>query len=104
MKFCTLAYSQCQYSILIFSEPNYKVCPNEKETTVICKEIDIDTLIPVRRKGVDGFSVETGVRQTKHQFSPSSDSLTLLGHPLCTNFAITKLFVDYVMHNSLAYR
>ncbi|GBM84170.1 hypothetical protein AVEN_126514-1 [Araneus ventricosus] len=26
------------------------------------------------------------------------------GHPLCTNFAITKLFVDYVMHSSFAYR
>ncbi|GBL94509.1 hypothetical protein AVEN_208917-1 [Araneus ventricosus] len=25
-------------------------------------------------------------------------------HPLCTNFAITKLFVDYVMHSSFAYR
>ncbi|GBM19557.1 hypothetical protein AVEN_362-1 [Araneus ventricosus] len=28
----------------------------------------------------------------------------MLGNPLCTNFAITKLFVDYVMHSSLAYR
>ncbi|GBO35106.1 hypothetical protein AVEN_186566-1 [Araneus ventricosus] len=28
----------------------------------------------------------------------------MLGHPLCTNFAITKLSVDYVMHSSLAYR
>ncbi|GBM95761.1 hypothetical protein AVEN_182710-1 [Araneus ventricosus] len=28
----------------------------------------------------------------------------MLGHPLCTNFAITKLFVDCVMHNSFAYR
>ncbi|GBM63030.1 hypothetical protein AVEN_54710-1 [Araneus ventricosus] len=28
----------------------------------------------------------------------------MLGHPLCTNFAITKLFVDYVMHSSFAYR
>ncbi|GBL82763.1 hypothetical protein AVEN_106307-1 [Araneus ventricosus] len=28
----------------------------------------------------------------------------MLGYPLCTNFAITKLFVDYVMHSSFAYR
>ncbi|GBM46814.1 hypothetical protein AVEN_132477-1 [Araneus ventricosus] len=28
----------------------------------------------------------------------------MLGHPLCTNFAITKLFVDYVMHCSFAYQ
>ncbi|GBM60792.1 hypothetical protein AVEN_125455-1 [Araneus ventricosus] len=28
----------------------------------------------------------------------------MLGHPLFTNFAITKLFVDYVMHSSFAYR
>ncbi|GBL85971.1 hypothetical protein AVEN_59519-1 [Araneus ventricosus] len=28
----------------------------------------------------------------------------MLGHPLCTNFSITKLFVDYVMHSSFAYR
>ncbi|GBM44987.1 hypothetical protein AVEN_225737-1 [Araneus ventricosus] len=28
----------------------------------------------------------------------------MLGNPLCTNFAITKLFVDYVMHSSFAYR
>ncbi|GBL73070.1 hypothetical protein AVEN_96763-1 [Araneus ventricosus] len=28
----------------------------------------------------------------------------MLGHPLCTNFDITKLFVDYVMHSSFAYR
>ncbi|GBM01215.1 hypothetical protein AVEN_253615-1 [Araneus ventricosus] len=28
----------------------------------------------------------------------------MLGHPLWTNFAITKLFVDYVMHSSFAYR
>ncbi|GBM79541.1 hypothetical protein AVEN_64495-1 [Araneus ventricosus] len=27
----------------------------------------------------------------------------MLGRPLCTNFAITKLFVDYVMHSSFAY-
>ncbi|GBO46430.1 hypothetical protein AVEN_146823-1 [Araneus ventricosus] len=26
------------------------------------------------------------------------------GHPLCTNFAVTKLFVDYVTHSSFAYR
>ncbi|GBM73505.1 hypothetical protein AVEN_205864-1 [Araneus ventricosus] len=25
-------------------------------------------------------------------------------HPLCTNFTITKPFVDYVMHSSFAYR
>ncbi|GBO40667.1 hypothetical protein AVEN_88016-1 [Araneus ventricosus] len=56
-----------------------------------------------RRKGVDGFSVET-VGPGTHPFSPSSDSLTLPGHPLYTNIAITKLFVDYVMHSSFAYR
>ncbi|GBO32122.1 hypothetical protein AVEN_60324-1 [Araneus ventricosus] len=28
----------------------------------------------------------------------------MLGHPLCTNFAITKFFVGYVMHSSFAYR
>ncbi|GBO32814.1 hypothetical protein AVEN_272913-1 [Araneus ventricosus] len=28
----------------------------------------------------------------------------MLGHPLCTNVAITKLFVDYVMQSSFAYR
>ncbi|GBN85200.1 hypothetical protein AVEN_181959-1 [Araneus ventricosus] len=28
----------------------------------------------------------------------------MLGHPLCANFAITKLFMDYVMHSSFAYR
>ncbi|GBN14502.1 hypothetical protein AVEN_123821-1 [Araneus ventricosus] len=28
----------------------------------------------------------------------------MLRHLLCTNFAITKLFVDYVMHSSFAYR
>ncbi|GBM51493.1 hypothetical protein AVEN_71616-1 [Araneus ventricosus] len=37
--------------------------------------IDIDTLIPACRKGVDGFSVETA-GSGKHPFSPSSDSLT----------------------------
>ncbi|GBL94892.1 hypothetical protein AVEN_7453-1 [Araneus ventricosus] len=56
-----------------------------------------------RRKGVDGFSVESA-GSGKRPFSPSSDSLTLLGHPLCSNFAITKLSVDYVMHSSFAYR
>ncbi|GBM21928.1 hypothetical protein AVEN_187932-1 [Araneus ventricosus] len=28
----------------------------------------------------------------------------MLGHPLCTNFVITKLFMDYVMYSSFAYR
>ncbi|GBM95661.1 hypothetical protein AVEN_198568-1 [Araneus ventricosus] len=28
----------------------------------------------------------------------------MLGHPLCTNFSRTKIFVDYVMHSSFAYR
>ncbi|GBM02554.1 hypothetical protein AVEN_178486-1 [Araneus ventricosus] len=28
----------------------------------------------------------------------------MLGHPLCINLAITKLFMDYVMHSSFAYR
>ncbi|GBM33333.1 hypothetical protein AVEN_194941-1 [Araneus ventricosus] len=27
----------------------------------------------------------------------------MLGHPLCTNFAITKRFVEYVMHSVFAY-
>ncbi|GBO00855.1 hypothetical protein AVEN_275421-1 [Araneus ventricosus] len=27
----------------------------------------------------------------------------MLENPLCTNFAITKLFVDYVIHSSFAY-
>ncbi|GBO29815.1 hypothetical protein AVEN_192467-1 [Araneus ventricosus] len=27
----------------------------------------------------------------------------MLGHPLCSQFAITKLFVDYVMRSSFAY-
>ncbi|GBM77577.1 hypothetical protein AVEN_45376-1, partial [Araneus ventricosus] len=38
-------------------------------------DIDIDTLIPARRKGVDGFSAETA-GSGKHPFSSSSDSLT----------------------------
>ncbi|GBO14211.1 hypothetical protein AVEN_125230-1, partial [Araneus ventricosus] len=56
-----------------------------------------------RWKGVDGFRVETA-GSGKHPFSPSSDSLTDAGHPLCANFAITKLFVEYVTHGSFAYR
>ncbi|GBN96353.1 hypothetical protein AVEN_74830-1 [Araneus ventricosus] len=28
----------------------------------------------------------------------------MLRHPLCTNFAITKFFVDYMIHISFAYR
>ncbi|GBN97575.1 hypothetical protein AVEN_1411-1 [Araneus ventricosus] len=56
-----------------------------------------------RRKGVDGFSVETA-GAGNHPFSKSSDSLTdaweLTVHKLC----ITKLFVDYMMHSSFAYR
>ncbi|GBN23305.1 hypothetical protein AVEN_167104-1 [Araneus ventricosus] len=28
----------------------------------------------------------------------------MIGLPLCTNFAITKFFVDYVRHSSFAYR
>ncbi|GBM46981.1 hypothetical protein AVEN_217284-1 [Araneus ventricosus] len=28
----------------------------------------------------------------------------MLGHSLCTNFSITKLFVGYVMHSFFAYR
>ncbi|GBM22135.1 hypothetical protein AVEN_226175-1 [Araneus ventricosus] len=59
--------------------------------------------MPARRKGVDGFSVETAV-SGKHPFFPPSDSLTdPLGRRLCTNFAISKVFVDYVMHSSFAY-
>ncbi|GBM82084.1 hypothetical protein AVEN_32404-1 [Araneus ventricosus] len=59
--------------------------------------------IRARRKGVHGFSVETA-GSGKYPFSPSSDSLALLGHPLCTNFVIPKISVDYVMHSSFAYR
>ncbi|GBN53260.1 hypothetical protein AVEN_77876-1 [Araneus ventricosus] len=40
----------------------------------------------------------------KHPFSASSDSLSDAWHPLCSNFAIAKPFVDYVMHSSFAYR
>ncbi|GBN21172.1 hypothetical protein AVEN_233514-1 [Araneus ventricosus] len=37
--------------------------------------------------------------------SPSCiEIVQMLGHPLSTNFARTKLFVDYVMHSSFAYR
>ncbi|GBN94274.1 hypothetical protein AVEN_213798-1 [Araneus ventricosus] len=54
-----------------------------------------------RRKGVDGFSVETAV-SSKHPFSPSSDSLTdacgLTVHNLCHNQAFCGL------HSSFAYR
>ncbi|GBM71447.1 hypothetical protein AVEN_127410-1 [Araneus ventricosus] len=28
----------------------------------------------------------------------------MLGHPVCTNFSITMLFVDYAMHSPFAYR
>ncbi|GBM61253.1 hypothetical protein AVEN_30556-1 [Araneus ventricosus] len=28
----------------------------------------------------------------------------MLGHPLCTHFALINLFVHYVMHSSFAYR
>ncbi|GBN10369.1 hypothetical protein AVEN_25564-1 [Araneus ventricosus] len=66
---------------------------------------DIDILIPARRKGVEGFSVETpGLLTVPVPISPSSDSLTLLRHPLGTKFAITKFFVDYVMHSYFTYR
>ncbi|GBL90151.1 hypothetical protein AVEN_135489-1 [Araneus ventricosus] len=43
-------------------------------TTINNIAIDIDTQIPARRKGVDGFSVETA-GLGKHPFSPSADSL-----------------------------
>ncbi|GBM93355.1 hypothetical protein AVEN_159724-1 [Araneus ventricosus] len=57
------------------------------------------------RKGVDGFSIETpGLLKDPVPISPSSDSLTELGHRVCANFAITKLLVDYVMYISFAYR
>ncbi|GBM59778.1 hypothetical protein AVEN_6653-1 [Araneus ventricosus] len=53
--------------------------------------IDIDTLIPARRKGVDGFSVETP-GTGRHPISPSSDSLTDAWPPtmnkLCHNQAL----------------
>ncbi|GBM49408.1 hypothetical protein AVEN_157997-1 [Araneus ventricosus] len=55
----------------------YKMCPNEKETTVLS-----------RRKGVDGFSSETS-GSGKHPFSPSFDSLSDAWaptvHKLCHN-------------------
>ncbi|GBM17233.1 hypothetical protein AVEN_223781-1 [Araneus ventricosus] len=50
------------------------------------------------RKGVDGFSVETPALLTDPvPISQSSDSLT-------DAWAITKFFLDYVMHSSFAYR
>ncbi|GBN66557.1 hypothetical protein AVEN_110232-1 [Araneus ventricosus] len=57
------------------------------------------------RKGVDGFSVETpGLLTDPVPISPSSDSLTDAWYPLCTNFVITKPFVDYVMNSFFPYR
>ncbi|GBM11662.1 hypothetical protein AVEN_16967-1 [Araneus ventricosus] len=56
-----------------------------------------------KQRVVDSFSAETAV-SSKHSFLPSSNSLTLLGHTLCTKFDITKPFVDYVKHSSFAYR
>ncbi|GBN77757.1 hypothetical protein AVEN_69537-1 [Araneus ventricosus] len=38
------------------------------------------------------------------RISTDESGKQILGHPLCTNFAITKVFVDYVMHSSFAYR
>nr|GBN78054.1 hypothetical protein AVEN_179296-1 [Araneus ventricosus] len=65
--------------------------------------IDTDTLMPECRKRVDGFSAETA-GSDKHPLSPLADSLADFGYPLCTKCAITKLFVDYVMHSSFPYR
>ncbi|GBM60830.1 hypothetical protein AVEN_162090-1 [Araneus ventricosus] len=58
--------------------------------------IDIDTLIPARRKGVDGFIVETpGLLTDPVPISPSSDSLTdswaPTVHELCHNQALCGL-------------
>ncbi|GBN02842.1 hypothetical protein AVEN_72898-1 [Araneus ventricosus] len=60
----------------------------------------------VRRKGVDGFSVVTpGLLTDPVPISLSSDSLTDDWAPTehKPNFAITKLLVEYVMHNSFSY-
>ncbi|GBM68154.1 hypothetical protein AVEN_16437-1 [Araneus ventricosus] len=52
-------------------------------------------MVPARRKGVDGFSVETPA-SGKHPFSPSSDSLTDAWTPiaqkLCHNQAFCGLY------------
>ncbi|GBM33216.1 hypothetical protein AVEN_28209-1 [Araneus ventricosus] len=70
-------------------------------TTIAPDRVD---LLDAHSKGVDGFSVET-TGSGKHPFSLSSDSLTDAWaptvHKLCT---MGKLFVDYVMHSSFAYR
>ncbi|GBN44022.1 hypothetical protein AVEN_218014-1, partial [Araneus ventricosus] len=59
--------------------------------------IDIDTLNPALRKGVDGFSVETpGLLRDPVAISPSSDSLTDAWaptvHKLCHNQAFCGLY------------
>ncbi|GBO36388.1 hypothetical protein AVEN_188924-1 [Araneus ventricosus] len=56
-----------------------------------------------RRSGGDGFSVESA-GSGKHPFSPSSDSLTNALAPTVNKLPMTKLFVDYVMYSSFAYR
>ncbi|GBL77773.1 hypothetical protein AVEN_152982-1 [Araneus ventricosus] len=63
----------------------------------------MDTLIPERRKRVDGFSVETP-GSGKHPFSPSSDSLTDVWAPTVHKLCHIQVFVDYVMHSFFAYR
>ncbi|GBL59714.1 hypothetical protein AVEN_134559-1, partial [Araneus ventricosus] len=58
-----------------------------------------------RRKGVDGFSVEThGLLTDPVPISPSSDSLTDARAPTAHKLCHNQLFVDYAMHSSFAYR
>ncbi|GBM68295.1 hypothetical protein AVEN_126833-1 [Araneus ventricosus] len=83
-------FTSLQHNLPI-DQPKYKVCPNEKEATVIsCK-------------GVGGFSVETA-GSGKHPFSPSSDSLTDAWAPTVHKLCHNQASVDYVMHSSFAYR
>ncbi|GBM25811.1 hypothetical protein AVEN_228275-1 [Araneus ventricosus] len=67
--------------------------------------IDIDTLIPERRKEVDGFNVETpGFLTDPVPISSSSDSLTDAWTHTVYKLCHNQVFVDYVMHSSFAYR
>ncbi|GBM69729.1 hypothetical protein AVEN_171581-1 [Araneus ventricosus] len=58
----------------------------------------------MRRKGVDGFSVETpGLVMDSIPIS-SSDSLTNAWAPTVHKLCHNQAFVDYVMYSSFAYR
>ncbi|GBM04323.1 hypothetical protein AVEN_146197-1 [Araneus ventricosus] len=82
--------------------PVYFMCSCGKvEQNIIA--IDIDTLIPVRRKGVDSFSVQiTG--SGKHPFSPSSDSLTDAWEPTVQKLCHNQAFCGLCGAQSFAYR